>query len=156
MIASHTPLLRGLSIRGIPRYLEGNSSPWNPRIVVSFPQITMWVLKNKTFHFSRLTSVLVARSMSFNIYLKDFSSLTLGMPYSVVSSKNCLWVEAVSSMVCFKQWIIPWALVICITRPSSSIMSTKRKEETKSPCVRPLEGMKVLERLKSSSWMQDP
>ena len=32
-----------------------------------------------------------------------------------------------------------------ITLPSPSIMGTKRKGEGRSPCVRPLEGIKVLE-----------
>lgn len=36
IIGSHTSLLRGLSMRGMPKYLEGSWSLWNPRILVIF------------------------------------------------------------------------------------------------------------------------
>lgn len=145
IISSHTALLRGLSVKGIPRYLEGRFSCWKPRTLNRCLWIVMSVLKMKTLDFERLTSVLASWEKSFNICLKDLTSLIVGVPYSIVSSTNYWCINASPFWVSFSPLILPYFLAVLIILPNPSIMRMKRNGEKGSPCLRPREGLKVLE-----------
>lgn len=54
-----------------------------------FLYIAIFVLKKRTLDLFWLTSVPVAIAKLFKISLIVLASLTMGIPYSIVSSTNC-------------------------------------------------------------------
>lgn len=134
--------LKDLSIRGTPIYLEWRVHLWKPNVLVIFLWMAIWVLKKNNLDFSRLMEVPKASENPVRISLKELDSLTVGMPISRASSMNCWWVEGGTlswSLRHVKELFI-FASLVDLLSPSTII--TKRKGDSGSSCIMPMEGQK--------------
>ena len=122
---SQMPLCKGLLVRWTPKYLEGRTSLWNPRILEIFFWIAILVLKKRILDLDRLTSIHVAMEKSDRRCLYARASLTVGIPYSIVSSTNCWWVKDWPFFESWRPLILPTYFACLIDWPSPSIMSVE-------------------------------
>ena len=85
---SHEELRRGLSIRGMPRYLDGRELLLKPRISVMWRWIGGGVLKKKIWDFSLLHSRPEAAAKAWRMSRMVLASRTVGVPIKSESSTN--------------------------------------------------------------------
>jgi hypothetical protein len=133
---------RALSIKGMPRYLEGRELLLKPKI----PEIWRWirggVLKKKIWDLSLFQSRHEAYEKVWRISRRELASRTVGLPIRRVSSTNWL-CEIGGEMSCRGRpvrrlfSIAAWMERL---RPSARMM--KRKGERGSPYLIPLKGEK--------------
>jgi len=138
-------LCNGLAVRWTPKYFHGIVYLWKARIIEAFLWIAMLVLKKQILDLERLTSIPEAMEKSFRICLYARVSLTMGIPWSMVSSTSCWWVKAYPLSESWRPLILPTSFECLIDQPSPSIMRMKGRGESGSPCLRSLERIKVSE-----------
>lgn len=108
-----------------------------------FLWIEIRVLKKNTLELSPLICIPEATMNKFRLFFMAIASMIVGRPIRRVSSTNWMWVRGYEEGVIWRPYKSPssWDLLIYIPSPSTRIMN--RNGDRGSPCLIPLEALKV-------------
>lgn len=125
------------------RYFVGKELRWNPNSMAMFSCILRGVLKKKIWELLWLIEVSEATTKSSKIDFRVLASRRVGSPIRVVSSKNWVWERGG-----FILWIDRplWEVLLtteCMDLLIPSTIKMNRNGERGSPCLMPLDGLKV-------------